>query len=182
MPLFKPGKDKNVEHFRSVFDNNFQAIVCFALRYTNNDMELARDIAQESFIELWRNNQINEDDEHIKAFLYVTTRNKALNHLKHKKVKENYIRENNSLMESERFYMNQLIEQETIGMVQNAIDKLPEQARKVVLLKLEGLKNKEIAEITGISVETVKYHKTRAFKILKENLKDKVWFILPLFF
>lgn len=182
MPLFKIGGNKNTEHFKSVFDSCFQTIVSFALKYTNNDIEAAHDIVQESFIELWHNKKINEDTERAKAFLYLTTKNKALNYLKHERVKDNYINKNRDLIDSERYYMDQLIQQETIQLIQNAINKLPEKTRKVVLLKLEGLKNNEIAEVTGTSVETVKYHKTTAFKILKENLKDKVWLILPLFF
>lgn len=182
MLLFKIGRDKSIEHFKSIFDSYFQTIVSFALKYTQNDLEAAHDLAQESFIELWHNKKINEDLERAKAFLYVTTKNKALNYLKHKKVEDKYLKENGSTFGSERYYIDQLIQQETIHLVKDAISKLPEKTKKVILLKLEGLKNNEIADVTGTSVETVKYHKNSAFKILRENLKDVAWLIIPLFF
>ena len=179
--LFLNGnKNRYSTHFKEVFDDYFQTIVCFAIRYVHSS-EAAEDIVQESFIELWHSDIAHTDIVRMKAFLYLTTRNKAINYLKHQKITENYFLHYRNKFETERFYLDQLIEQETVHLVHRAIDKLPEQSKNVVLLRLEGLKNKEIAEKIGISVETVKYHKTRAFKILKDYLKDNILLLLPLF-
>jgi RNA polymerase sigma-70 factor (ECF subfamily) len=173
-------RNNDSEHFKKVFDDYFDAIVCFALKYIDN-LEIAEDIVQESFIELWHSKIISTNTGHEKAFLYLTTRNKALNYLKHKKVTDNYILQHKDHVETERFYLDQLIEQETIDLLHIAIGKLPQQSKKVIELKLNGLKNSEIAEEIGITVETVKYHKSRAFRILKKYLQDRMLFFLPFF-
>ena len=55
--------------------------------------------------------------------------------------------------------------------VRAALDKLPEKCRAVFLLKfVSGLKYKEIAEISNISTNTVKYHISEAYKIVKAEL------------
>jgi RNA polymerase sigma-70 factor (ECF subfamily) len=55
--------------------------------------------------------------------------------------------------------------------VENAISKLPEQARTAfVLHDIEGFQHKEIAEMMNIEVGTSKAHLHRARKILREEL------------
>jgi RNA polymerase sigma-70 factor (ECF subfamily) len=57
--------------------------------------------------------------------------------------------------------------------IQNFIWELPENYRPVlVLIELEGLKNKEVAEILGISLDTVKISIHRARKKLKKELME----------
>lgn len=65
----------------------------------------------------------------------------------------------------------QLFLKEMNECLQNVIDKLPESYRPVlVLIELKGFSNKEVAEILGISLGTVKIRIHRARKKLKEEL------------
>ncbi|NOY96811.1 MAG: RNA polymerase sigma-70 factor [Chlorobi bacterium] len=171
---------KDTELFKQVFNSYYQTLVNFALKFVNNDIEIARDIVQDTFIELWENDVIQSDIIHIKAFLYTTTRNKSLNILKHKKVQENYLSNSLNNIKSERYYIDHIIQMETMHLIKRAIDILPEQSKEVILLNLKGLKNKEISEQIGITVDTVKYHKTRAYRILRKYLKNKIWILLPI--
>ena len=53
------------------------------------------------------------------------------------------------------------------------IDKLPLAYRTVLILsEIEGFKNKEIAEVLGVSLETVKIRLHRARSILKKELNE----------
>lgn len=55
--------------------------------------------------------------------------------------------------------------------LQEAIDSLPERCREVFLLsKVEGLKNREIAERLNISEKTVERHMSIALSKLREDL------------
>jgi RNA polymerase sigma-70 factor (ECF subfamily) len=57
--------------------------------------------------------------------------------------------------------------------VQQLVQKLPEQRRRIFLLSKEaGRSNKDIAGELKISVKTVEDHMTKARKFLKENLKE----------
>jgi len=66
----------------------------------------------------------------------------------------------------------QLIRKEMNECIQNFIEKLPENYRTVLVLsELEGLKNREIAEILQVSLDTVKIRLHRARAKLKKELE-----------
>jgi RNA polymerase sigma factor (sigma-70 family) len=67
---------------------------------------------------------------------------------------------------------NLIIEEETHRLIYNAINELPAQCRKVLLLSINGLKNNDIAQELDITVNTVKTQKKIAYKQLKIMLKD----------
>ena len=61
--------------------------------------------------------------------------------------------------------------------------KLPPKCKETFLLsKQEGLTNIEIANFMNVSIRTVESHMNKAFRILREKLKDKVKPILFLMF
>jgi len=63
-------------------------------------------------------------------------------------------------------------------IIQKAIDNLPEKCREIfVMNKIEGKKQKVIAQELNISIHTVESQMAIAYKKLKEALKDCV----PLF-
>ena len=74
-------------------------------------------------------------------------------------------------MEEEGGFEDTVLEEEVHRIVAQEIEKLPEEQRKVVYFHMEGKNNLEIAEIMQISVNTVKTHKARARKTLKNKLK-----------
>ena len=69
---------------------------------------------------------------------------------------------------------DELISKENKSRIYIAIDKLPKKYRDVLLLeKLYGYSQKEIAEILNISYSAVKKRMERASKMLKENLRKE---------
>lgn len=63
-----------------------------------------------------------------------------------------------------------IIEEEVFGSMYDAIYKLPEQTRKIVLLTLEGVSNPKIAEQLKISVNTLKTLKKELINTSVMNL------------
>lgn len=80
----------------------------------------------------------------------------------------------------EILFHNRLIEEETYRILTQAIEKLPLQSAKIIKLTLEGKQNKEISEIMGISVNSVKTLKYNAIHNLKYSLKDYFYLLLIL--
>jgi RNA polymerase sigma-70 factor (ECF subfamily) len=56
--------------------------------------------------------------------------------------------------------------------IEQALMSLPEDARTVVLLDLEGLSEQEIASVVGCAVGTVKSRLSRARTALRHRLSD----------
>lgn len=113
----------------------------------------------------------------MKAYLYSTVRNKALNVLKHRKIEQHYMNEILQDEDAELYYMRSVIEEETRRLIFTAIDSLPEHCRKVCLLNLEGMDNQEIADELQVSLNTVKFHKKNAYKLLRDKLKDQFYLL-----
>ena len=134
--------------FEKFFKENFSKFYAFTVRFVE-DSYICEDLVQETFISVWESGS-NQYDSPIMlhAFIYKTIRNKALNYLKHHKIREQYSQ------------------------------KLTPQCQTVIKLHLGGKKNKEIAEEMGISVITVKSHKMMAYRELRKILAHSVSFIL----
>ena len=79
--------------------------------------------------------------------------------------------------DAELYYMRSVIEEETRRLIFTAIDSLPEHCRKVCLLNLEGMDNQEIADELQVSLNTVKFHKKNAYKLLRDKLKDQFYLL-----
>lgn len=66
-----------------------------------------------------------------------------------------------------------VILQEMNGCIREIVDTLPGDYRSVIVLsELEGLKNQEIAEVLGVSLENVKIRLHRARALLKKELSS----------
>jgi len=73
----------------------------------------------------------------------------------------------------------QLIRQEMNSCIRDYIEQLPEDYRTaLVLSEIEGFKNREIAEILGVNLDTVKIRLHRARGRLKESLGRHCQFYL----
>ena len=118
------------------------------------------------------------DGVSAKTFLYVSIKNLCFNYLRDKKETIDYT--NQEVINREYHFKNRLIEEETYRIVSHAIDSLPPQSSKIIKMCLEGKQNKEIAEILGISVNSVKTLKYNALSTLKEVLKDHFYILIIL--
>ncbi len=166
----------DIKAFKQFFEGFYPSVCVFARKYLK-DAELAEDLAQEAFVEYWKRKENFTDLKAIKGFIYTVTRNKCLNQIKIKGIRENIL--NNEFLGDDFFY-EQILEEETYRIIHNAVDKLAPQTRKIVGLSLEGNKNQDIADQLGISVNTVKTLKKNAYKELRILLKDHVFILLLL--
>ncbi|TKG92297.1 RNA polymerase sigma-70 factor [Puteibacter caeruleilacunae] len=164
--------------FKQIFNLFYARMVAFGKKFIQSQQD-AEDITQEAFLILWEKKKDFDTLESIKAFLYLTIRNKALNIIKHHKIEQDFESQDKLSKEGEVFYMNSLIQEETKALFYEALSKLPEKTQQVIRLSMEGLKNPEIAEQLDISVNTVKFHKSNAFKTLREQLKENIYILLP---
>lgn len=156
--------------FRFIFDKYYISLCMFANQYVEDEASAA-DIVQECFVKLW---QLRDDFiyvHQIKAFLYASVRNRALNELEHTKVVNDYAQKIME-MNKESFFQDKVIAEESYRILVEAIDKLPPQMRNIMQLALEGKSNPEIAETLNISGETVHSQKKIAYRKLRVYLKD----------
>ena len=155
--------------FREVFNEFYNSLVYFGMRYVER-MEIAEDLVQELFTNVWESKTQYASFTSFKTFLYTSVRNAALDYLKHKSVEGKYISYTLEHPESEEELETRITEEEIYRLFLKILEELPERRKIIFKLHLQGKKNEEIAEILGISVLTVKSHKQNALRCLKEYM------------
>lgn len=163
--------------FRKFFNEFFPTVYNLLKKYTE-EPEVAKDLAQEAFVKVYECKEEFETLENAKAFLYTVARHIYFNHYKHVKVLE----KSRSLLEypeeENENFLQEVISQETIRVLYQAIDKLAPQSRNIILLNLQGKNNNEVAEELHISVNTVKSLKKNAYLILRKLMgKEYLWIV-----
>ena len=140
-------------------DNVFRFIVK-NLRHEED----ARDIVQTAFEKLWRNRE-EVESEKSKSYLFTIAYNAMIDHLR--KVKRIYLKEE---FGAEVKVVNKPANNAK-AILQNAISKLNETQRTLVMLKdYEGYSYEEIGQITGLNSSQVKVYLHRARLQLKEYI------------
>ncbi|MDR0765843.1 MAG: sigma-70 family RNA polymerase sigma factor [Odoribacteraceae bacterium] len=162
-------KQGNVDTFRSLFEELYPVLCVFTSRYTRN-REQCEDIAQEVLLLYWERRDRFDHLFQVKSFLFTSARNRALNLIKREKVNRDFLRARR--VESDEFYEENLVEQETYLLVRQAIRDLPPRSRTVIELSMEGLTTPEIALAMSISGGTVHSLKKTAYRKLREQLRD----------
>lgn len=133
-----------------------------AYSYMKN-MHDAEDIVQEVFIQLLKNIDIFENNDHKKSWLICVTRNICKN-----KLKSSWFKKKEELIEMPYY------DEYKDTTVLDAVMKLPVKYREIIFLYYyEGYKTAEISEITNQKESTVRSLLHRARNILKKSLKEE---------
>ena len=132
---------------------------------------VAEEIVQDVMLELWRRRDALQDGGTAQAYLFQSTRNRALNQVRHRRVRE---RGEPFLMVDESRAASaegELVEAEIEVALREAMDALPPRCREVFeLSRVRGLRYAEIAETLGISVKAVEAQMGKALKVMRERL------------
>lgn len=159
--------------FCSFVDVYSKDLYYFALGYVNV-RELAEEVVSDVFLDVWNNRARLDEIIHIKSWLLVLVRNKAISYLR-KEQSENTV----SFEEIEDFHVplfqspdDRIISREEIAKINQAIATLPPKCKEVfVLAKIEKLPYKKIAEMLNISVKTINIHVSKALNIISGILE-----------
>lgn len=165
------------ETFKEFYDSCFLSLASFTLHLVK-DTDKASDIVQEALLLYWNKRNDFEKLDSVKAFLYAVIKNSGLNYLRSQKVQAKhleYIRRNETF-----YFNNKIIEEEAISHIKLALNDLPPQTKSIVELSMHGAKNIDIAEALNISINTVKTLKIRAYRTLRDKLKDHVYVLILL--
>lgn len=169
------GEKIDLKNFFSIY---YPELTSFASRFIAN-LTVCEDIVQDVFISFWKKQKNFPNMYAVKAFFYKSTRNSCLDYLKHSKVEEKYQLQNKTEDETAESFLEEIIRMEAYSVIYSEINKLPEMGKKVLLLSLRENSNEEIAEILEIAINTVKTHKSRAYKVLRKNLGELFLFFIP---
>ncbi|NEW80833.1 MAG: RNA polymerase sigma-70 factor [Mariniphaga sp.] len=169
-------KKGNVNAFKQFFESFYPSLCLFANKYLKNSDE-SLDIVQDAFISIWNIRKDVHSIDSAKGYLFKYVKNRSLNYLRDQKQRKCL---NFEQLNSEIFFRDNLIEEETYQIIYEAVRNLPAQGQRVIELALDGLKNQAIAEQLNVTVNTIKTIKLRAFKSMRKELKENVFMLFML--
>jgi RNA polymerase sigma-70 factor (ECF subfamily) len=154
--------------FDVIFRTWYAALVTVAERMLR-DKAAAEEVVQDVMLELWRRRERLAAEGSAQAYLFASTRNRALNHLRNMRVREKA--EPHLAVESSDARGDRAVESEIESALRSAIEELPPRCREVFeLSRMRGLKYSEIADTLGVSVKAVEAQMGKALRILRERL------------
>ena len=135
------------------------------------DRAVAEEIVQDVMLELWRRRESLDPKGSPKAYLYQSTRNRALNHLRHLQVERKSVLLMDREEGREASAPAVIMAKEMEVALREALSSLPPRCREVFeLSRVRGLKYFEIAEALEISVKTVEAQMGKALRVMREHL------------
>lgn len=173
-------KSKNT--FDQLYDEYFDPIVRFCNGYVV-DIDVAKDITQDSFIKFYKNYKKGKDKNSYTAYLYVIARNLCLNYIRDNKKNDKNLKDNYNEIISEKFLLDEITKVEVTHQINKAIDSFTPRYKEIAKLILLEYTNSEIANKLNISINTVKSNKKEIYSKLRKIFnKDSYAFIFYLFF
>lgn len=164
--------DDDIKAFESFYYTLFNKLIRFCMYYVEQ-REPAEEIVSEVFVRCWNNRKSLTHIEFPETYLFVAVKNQSLKHCK--KFSGIHLVEIESTHEVHMVDMadpaRKLELKELHHRLDTAIDTLPTQSRMVFkMIKENGLKYKEVAEILDISPRTVQTQLFRAIAKLRTLL------------
>ncbi len=174
-------RDNNDQALEELFKQHYKSLCTYILQFTN-DLATAEDIVQSVFAKLWIKKEQLKIDTSLKAYLYRTAFNTYIDHSRKKK-RESQLLESlkNETIESRQENLDSRWE-DRLASLKAEVENLPPKCREILLLsKRDGYKNREIAELLGISIKTVESQIRIAFQKIRKGLQNEDLFLFVLY-
>lgn len=172
--------------FESLFATYYDSLWGYAYKVVD-DRQAAEDIVQDVFMAVWERRNLIDFSSSLKPYLFKAVYNRSLTHLNAEAVLLCIDEDIPELLLDKGIISNNgqdlLITKEISREIALFTESLPQQCRKVFKLSRNfHLKNREIAEMLGISEKTVEGHISKALKGLREHLMRVGLLSIHLFF
>ena len=171
--LVKALKGGNQLAFSIVYKMYAAQTFSLAFKYLLNK-ELAEDAVQNLFLKLWLKKEEIDETKPINRYLFTMLKNDLLNTLRDSK-KNIYLLEDclSMVLELEDDSQNENLKQEQMNIIQQALEQLSPQRRKVFEMKVSGkYSNQEIADKLNLSINTIKFQYSQSLKQIRSTVGE----------
>lgn len=144
------------------------------------DESLAKDIVQDSFVELWKRAGRISSPASLTSYIFTIVKNRCCKEMAKRRstLSLGKQKEDDLLMTQAEVFIERMTSldvicrNETNNAVAQIIDNLPEQSRKVMKMRLTyRMTCKEIADALGLSTRTVENEYFRAVKAVRDRMR-----------
>lgn len=155
------------ERFNALFATHYAKVFRLCKGYFNGNEALASDAAQDAFIKIWTHLDSFRDESKISTWAYRIAVNTCLLSLRKQSGRKESATGVFPAVAVEKYSFE---EDEKLRKMYACINKLDEKSRVIILMVLEGMSYEAIADVVGVTEETlrVKIHR------IKNNLTQCV--------
>jgi RNA polymerase sigma-70 factor (ECF subfamily) len=147
----------DVQAFRQLFILYQPSLLQFAISILKSK-ELSEEVVSDVFIRIWQKRQRLDQIENLMFYLFSAVKNRAITKL-HEQKKHTALNIDSISLEFKSIYYDpeqKMISAEQISEIRACIRKLPPRCQLIFkLVKEDGLKYKEVAELLNLSIKTV---------------------------
>ena len=162
--------------FGELFKYFYPKLLLFAKAILKNH-ELAEEAVEDVFLKLWQNRKMLPAINNLNYYLLVAAKHSAIDYLEKMKRQAFFSLDDVEIAFGEIPVdpENKLISAEAIAIIQDIINSLPPKCKLIFrLVKDDGLKYKEVAELLNISIKTVETQMSLAFSKIGTALQSRL--------
>ena len=167
----------NQSAFEELYDITYTSIYRFVSYFIQNASD-CEDVVAETYFNIWHNSTQVLMAKNIKAYLYSIARYEVYKQLRLNKKNRAILSIDDMQIDVVSRIKNadeKLEEKETLLLLTEAINSLPERCKLVYLMvREENLKYKEVADLLAITEGTVKQQMHNALSKIKEYIQEKL--------
>lgn len=159
--------------YEKIFLHFYDGLYTLARSFVK-DEQIAEEIVSDSFINLWKNRMRLLEIENLKVYLYVSVKNLSIRFLSRNRSQPDFSLNDIFLPQMADSCLNPediLISKSMLATLRKTIEELPPRCKLIFkLVREDGLKYKEIAQILNLSVKTIDAQMAIATKRIVQSL------------
>lgn len=172
--LLEDLKTGNTKAYKTMYMRFEKPLLFEASRLLGN-VEEAKDVVQDFFIDFFEKQRYQKIHTNLKGYLFISIRYNCMMILKRQKSLHKNLEEYRHTQEEPTVHLEEEQEPSIYDIIDNKVNDIlkfmPAQRSKAFqLYVLQGLKRKEVANVMGLSDNTVKSHLATAIKTIREKL------------
>ncbi len=158
----------NNRAFKELLERHQNAVYGFAFRLLGGDAQEAEDVAQETFLRLFRISESYNPTAGLRTFLFKITKNLCIDIYRKKRPE---ILENLPEITEDNTPLNHLEKSFETDLLEKAINELPVNQKAAILLRHNmDMSYSQIADVMGLSVSAVESLLVRGRQKLRQKL------------
>lgn len=158
-------------HFFNIY---YQKLIWFALLFVKNQ-NAAEEVVSDVMLSIFNKRKKLAESDNIEGYIFISVKNQSLKYLRKYKRQvslDDFESEANFLLTTSVSPEYKMLENEFYGVIKTTLDSLPPKRKLVFrMIKEEGLKYQDVANLLNISVKTIETHMGLALKTLHKNIE-----------
>ena len=172
--LIQSAKDGEVQAFQQIVEK-YQALICSITLSKVGRVDLSEELAQDTFLNAWKNIKQLKDPHGFKAWLCTIANNVVKNYFRKKKTVPLDVNDAANIPDENPSPAENIIIKEELAMLEDALKQIPtEYSEPFILYYRKSQSIRQVALELELTESTVHTRLSRARQMLRENIAKRI--------